>query len=428
MKKKNKFQMFNAPDGMIGRADIQVRARELDFVTSFANDIQALLDVMGITRMIRKQNGTVLKTKKVSGVLKDGHIGEGELIPFSKYEVVETPMGSIEIEKFAKATSLEAIADKGYAAAVADTDEEFKNDLRDVVMNRFYNMLRSGILTSNEPTFQMAIAMAIGRVRAKFKAMHKGITGVAVWVNELDLYEYLGNADVTLQTAFGLNYLQNFLGANIMFVSAEIPRGQVIATPINNIIAYYVNPSDSEFAQAGLEYTADAETGFVGFHAQGNYNRALSEAFALLGLRLFAEYLDGIAVITFTSDITLGIAPETETILGKNPADLQSNVVIGPSGISGTLKYVENFDQFSTGAKGNFLALKYESDADEVKVGLVPSMGSGMVTLDADMNSVMQITDASTQSLKVVMTKGGVEQTVYYELDKLFCEKETPEV
>ncbi|KAK9680672.1 hypothetical protein QE152_g38938 [Popillia japonica] len=144
----------------------------------------------------------------------------------------------------------------------------------------------------------MGVSMAIGQVKNKFKAMHKNSTGVAVFVNTLDLYRYLGAAQITIQSAFGLDYVENFLGADVVFISSEIDEGQVIATPLNNLVMYYVDPSDSEFSRAGLSYTTDSETGLIGFHTEGNYVRAQSEAFAIMGLTLFAEYLDGIAIVT----------------------------------------------------------------------------------------------------------------------------------
>ena len=213
----------------------------------------------------------------------------------------ETIYDTISIEKYRKAVSLEAIAEKGYDAAVNMTDEEFKADLQAVVMDRFYAQLNAGTLTGNEATWQMAIAMAIAQVKDKFKKMHRTPTGVAVWVNTLDLYRYMGDKDITLQTAFGMNYIKDFLGADTVFVSSEIEAGKVIATPYNNLVAYYVNPGDSEFAKAGLSYTTDSETGFIGFHAMGAYDKALSENYAIMGIRLFAEYLDGIAVLTVDS-------------------------------------------------------------------------------------------------------------------------------
>ena len=116
-KYKLDLQLFTGPDGMTGQDNLDVRAREIDFVTSFGKNIQALLDVLGIARMIRKENGSVLKTKEVTGELKSGDIGEGEEIPYSQYKVTEKVFDTIKIEKYRKGVSLEAIAEKGYDIA-----------------------------------------------------------------------------------------------------------------------------------------------------------------------------------------------------------------------------------------------------------------------------------------------------------------------
>lgn len=307
------LQIFAAPTNMTGQAQIQVRAREIDFVTSFGKNMQALLDIMGITRMIKKTNGTVLKVKKVSGTLRSGDVAEGDEIPLSQYKVEERDFDTIKIEKYRKGVSLEAIAEKGYDAAVDQTDAEFKSDLQNKILDKFYGQLKMGSLVGHESTWQMAIAMAIGRVKDKFEKMKRTATGTAVWVNTLDVYKYVGAAEITMQTAFGMNYIKNFLGADICFISSQIPENTVIATPLNNLVAYYVDPADSEFVKAGLAYTVDSETGFIGFHAQGTYERAISDMFAIMGVRLFAEYLDAIAYIAVGSSDTQTLGKLTLT-------------------------------------------------------------------------------------------------------------------
>lgn len=307
------LQVFAAPSNMTGNAQIQVKAREIDFVTTFGKNIQALLDVLKIVRMIRKENGSTLKTKKVSGELQSGEVAEGDEIPLSQYTVEETPFDTIKVEKYRKGVSLEAIAEKGYDAAVQSTDDEFKSDLQKKVTDKLYNQLKMGSLVGHESTWQMAFAMAIGKVKDKFDSMDRTATGVAVWVNILDVYKYVGAANITMQTAFGMNYIENFLGADVVFMSSRIPENTVIATPLNNLVAYYVDPGDSEFAKAGLDFTTDSETGFIGFHAQGNYGRAISEMFAIMGLRIFAEYLDAIAYISVGSADTQTLGTLTLT-------------------------------------------------------------------------------------------------------------------
>lgn len=339
-KKKFGLQVFAAPENMTGDAQIQIRAREIDFVTSFGKNIQSLLDILGITRMVRKENGSLLKTKKVVGTLESGIVGEGEEIPMSQYTVQEEAFDTIRIEKYRKAVSLEAIAEKGYDAAVQQTDDEMKSDLQKKVTNRFYEQLKKGSLTGHESTWQMAVAMAIGKVKNKFDAMDRTATGTAVWVNILDVYKYIGAANITTQTAFGMNYMKDFLGADVVFMSSKIPENVVIATPLNNLVAYYVDPADSEFVKAGLSYTVDSETGFIGFHAQGTYERAISDMFAIMGLRLFAEYQDAIAYISVGSSDTQTLGSLTLTSAeGSESGKTKITVEEQISSINNVLKY-----------------------------------------------------------------------------------------
>ena len=147
--------------------------------------------------------------------------------------------------------------------------------------------------------------MAKGNVINKFKQMHRTCTEVVGFANILDLYDYLGDANITVQSAFGFQYIKDFMGYRVVFLlsDAEIARGKVIATPVENINLYYVDPGDSDFAKAGLIYTTDGMTNLIGFHTQGNYNTAVSESFAIMGLTLFSEYQDAIAVVTVAEGV-----------------------------------------------------------------------------------------------------------------------------
>ena len=302
MKHKFDLQLHASPDNLTASANIDAETREVEFVTSFALNVNALLEILGITRKVKKANGSTLFSKTASGTLESGTVAEGDEIPLSQYAVTKTAYDTIAIEKYKKAVSLEAIAEYGYDSAVEMTDDEFATDLQDGILDKMFTMLKTGTATSYEDTFQMALAMAVGNVKNKFKALHRTATGTVAFVNTLDLYRYLGGAEVTVQTAFGLDYIKNFLGADVVFISNEITENTVIATALNNIVCYYVDPADSDFAKAGLMYTTDTEDGLIGFHSQADYDRAYSAEYALLGMRLFAEYLDGIAIVTVGTD------------------------------------------------------------------------------------------------------------------------------
>lgn len=289
---------------LTGVAQITTSVREIDFVTRFGRNWDSLREIMGIMRPVKKDPGTKLTSYIASITLQPGNVGEGDEIPYSQANVSPVAYDDLTLEKYAKAVSIEAVNKYGAVVAVQKTDDAFLNELQGKVLDRFYTFLQTGTMTSAETTFQMAVAMAIGKVVDKFKKMRRDTTSIVVFVNTLDAYRYLGAADLTMQTAFGMQYVQDFMGARTMILSSEIPEGTVIATPSENIVLYYVDPGDGDFAQLGLDYTVQGETNLIGFHANGNYNTAVGESFALMGMTLWAEYLDGIAVVnvgTFTA-------------------------------------------------------------------------------------------------------------------------------
>lgn len=298
--------------------DINVTVREQDFVTVFGKNWDALRTIMGIMRPIRKAPGTTLRSVQASVTLESGAIGEGEEIPYSRATVVEVGYEDITIEKYAKAVSIEAVNKYGAEVAVQRTDEEFRNELQNVVLSRFYTYLNTGALTGVAATWQAALAKAKGLVLDKFLKMRRTVTNIVGFANVLDLYDYLGTAEITVQNAFGLTYIQNFMGYSVLFLMSEpdIARGDVIALPVENIDLYYIDPGDSDFSQLGLNYTVQGETNLIGFHANGNYTTAVGEAFAIMGMTLWAEYLDGIAVISVGTETFTAV----ETTTGKNPA------------------------------------------------------------------------------------------------------------
>ena len=281
-----------------------VTAREIDFVSRFGNNWQALAEILGIMRPIRKTPGTQLVSYTASVDLESGSVEPGEVIPYSKATVLQYAKADLSLLKYAKAVPIEDVDRYGAAIAVQKTDEAFLNELQSVVLDNFYDTLTddTAAMTSTETTFQMAVAMAIGMVRDKFKRMRKNASEIVVFVNTLDAYRYLGAAEVTVQSSFGVDYIQNFMGARTLILSSEIEEGEVIAVPADNIVLYYADPGDGQFAQLGLNYTVQGETNLIGFHANGNYSTAVGESYALMGMVLWAEYADAIAIVTVDPD------------------------------------------------------------------------------------------------------------------------------
>lgn len=285
--------------GVTMTTDFTVEARRNDFVTSFAQNWNALREIMGVARPIKKQPGTVLKSYKATLTLEDGNVAEGAEIPLSKAKVTEVAHADLTIKKYGKGITIEDVDKYGPEVAIELTDEAFQNELLGEIMGEFYEFAQTGTLNPEGATdFQMGVALAVGAVKDKFKKMHKDGSRVVVWVNTMDAYRYLGAANLSTQTAFGIEYVKGFMGAETMILSSEIEEGKIVATPVNNIVDYYADPSNSGFARMGLRYTVDTEAPMLGFAVEGDYSTATGINWAIMGHKLWAEYLDAIAVVT----------------------------------------------------------------------------------------------------------------------------------
>lgn len=296
-------ESFTNPRDSLPNVYTSVTAREMDFVTRFGDNWEALRNILGIMRPIRKTPGTSLVSYTAEIALESGAVEPGEVIPYSKATITQAAKADLTIEKYAKAVPIEDVNKYGAEIAVEKSDDAFLTKLQNVVLTKFYTFLKTGTLTKTATTWQDALAKAQGEVLNKFATMQKDVTAVVGFANILDAYDYLGAADITVQTQFGLTYIKDFLGYSTLLLlpATQIDRNMVIATPVENIDLYYIDPSDSEFARLGLNYTTQGETNLIGFHAQGNYSTAVGESYALMGMALWAEYLDGIAKITVSA-------------------------------------------------------------------------------------------------------------------------------
>lgn len=295
-----KVETLTNPRDSLPNVYTSVTAREMDFVTRFGDNWEALRNILGIMRPIRKTPGTSLVSYTADVTLESGTVDPGKVIPYSKATITQAAKADLTIEKYAKAVPIEDVNKYGAEIAVEKSDDAFLTKLQNVVLNKFYTFLNTGTLTGTAATWQAALAKAQGEVLNKFATIQKDVTAVVGFANILDAYDYLGAADITVQTQFGLTYIKDFMGYSTLFLlpAAQIARNMVLATPVENIDLYYIDPGDSEFARLGLNYTTQGETNLIGFHAQGNYSTAVGESYALMGMALWAEYLDGIAKIT----------------------------------------------------------------------------------------------------------------------------------
>lgn len=277
-----------------------INPREIDFVSRFSQTWESLQEILGIMNPVRKTLGTKLVASKATVTLQPGTVLEGDEVPLSQATVTPVVYEDITLEKYRKRVTAESVAKFGAAIAVQKTDDAFLNELTNTVLDKFYTFAQTGTLVESYESFQMAVAMAVTLVKDKFKTLHLNYSDIVVFVNTLDVGRYLGTAEISMQTKNGIEYFKDFLGARTVIVSSEIPEGKVIATPADNIVLYYIDPSDGDFESLGLKYTTgNAPTSLIGVHTEGVYDRVSGDIHAVMGMKLFAEYIDGIAVASF---------------------------------------------------------------------------------------------------------------------------------
>jgi hypothetical protein len=269
------------------------RVREREFVEIFQGDIRKLVEALGVTRKIQKESGSVLKVQKVTGTLQPGSVPEGEIIPLSEFATTWEPIGEITLKKWRKATSIEAINDKGYDQAVTMTTDKMLKLVQREIRSDFFTFLATGTRTATGDGFQDTLANAWGQLQVIFE--DTDIQPV-YFMNPLDLAGYLGSTQANLATLFGFTYLKNFLGLGDVFLNSDVPKGKIYGTAKENIVCYFVNAADADISEA-FAFTTD-ETGLIGIHEGANYERATVDDTVVSGVEFLAENLYGVVVGT----------------------------------------------------------------------------------------------------------------------------------
>lgn len=288
-----------AETNLIKKEDL-ARAREVEFVEMFGYSIKKLVEALGVTRKIPKTAGAVLKSYKATGTLEDGTVAEGETIPLSKYKTVATNYAEITLKKWRKATSAEAIVEKGFDQAVEMTTDEMLKDVQRGIRKDFFTFLATGTGKASGTTFQAALAQAWGQLQVLFE--DDEISAV-YFMNPLDVADYLSTAQISLQTAFGMTYIENFLGLGTVILNSSVPKGTIYATAKDNLVLYYI-PVNGADLQEAFAFTSD-NTGYIGIHESSDYDNMTAKDTVVSGIVLFAERLDGVVVSTIGDATTV---------------------------------------------------------------------------------------------------------------------------
>lgn len=281
---------------LIKKTDL-ARVREIEFTEMFTGSLKKLTEALGVTRKIAKQAGAVLKMYRATGELENGAVAEGDTIPLSHYTTEAVTYKEITLLKWRKATSAEAIIERGYDQAVTMTTDKMLADVQKTVRQNLFAALATGTGTATGANVQATLAQAWGQLQVLFEDDE---IQTVFFMNPLDVADYLATAQITMQIAFGMNYVENFLGLGTVFFNSSVPKGKIYATAADNLVLYYIPVNGADLNEA-FAFTAD-ETGLIGIHEEPDYTNMTASDTVINGLELFAERVDGVVVGTIAGE------------------------------------------------------------------------------------------------------------------------------
>lgn len=284
------------------------KIREVDFVQLFTHQSLAkLIEALGVTRKIPMMEGTTMYYYTTTGTLQSGVVAEGNDIPLSQYQRNKVPIGEITLNKWRKATSAEAIVKSGYNEAVIETDMGLLRDVQKGIRTNFFTFL-NGTITGSVTATGVGLQAALANAWGKLQVAYENDDAQAVYfVNPLDVSDYLGKASITVQTAFGMNYIEDFLGLGTVILTSQITQGTFVATAKENIVLYYIT-MNGELATA-FDLTAD-ELGYIGINSGNAVKKnATVESLVMSGIQFFVEYGAGVVKGTITTATTTTTTP-----------------------------------------------------------------------------------------------------------------------
>ena len=276
---------------------------DIEFVDNFRHEYDRFEEILGLFPAETANAGQALYQYKISGTLNTSTPGEGEETPISRYNADKISVGEMEVKRYAKQTTVEAILKSGFEVAVTKTDKKFHQQLRASILGNFFTFLANGTGSANGVGLKATLARMEATLQDIMETYGDEPGTVLFFVNQYDIADYLAEADVTTQTLFGMTYIKDFLGVEHILSTNKVPEGTVYCTPVENIHIRGVDFSTLE--DAGLAYEVDS-LGLIGIHHDPNYNRGAAQTYAMVGANFLPEVLDFIVkgtIYATTADV-----------------------------------------------------------------------------------------------------------------------------
>lgn len=277
------------------------KEKSVDFTNTFEQSLRDFTDAIGASRLFPVQEGMNIKFYgKPEVELADGKVAEGELIPLSSVTPNVVESKEMELKKYRKATSGEAIQRYGLDNAIDITDAALIKEVQKNVRNDLFNLIQSGQAQDNlNPAngLQGALATVWGQLQTIFE---DDTVRPAVFAHPLDVAQAIADKQLTLENSFGLNYYTDLTGT-VVFTSPQVAQGTVYATASENLVVAYIPAGNSELGRA-FNLTAD-DTGLIGMkHFIGN-DTLTHQTLVVSGVTMYPERLDGVIKVSLESEV-----------------------------------------------------------------------------------------------------------------------------
>lgn len=270
-------------------------ALNVEYAKRFDGEVNALAKILGIVSPEVMAAGTTLYQVTVTGSLNTDSRDEGDEVPLSKYGTTVANMDSLTPKVYRKLTTGESILKAGLVNSVTREDNKMRKDVRNNIVGDFFTGLNTGTGTASGTGLQGALAQADAVLQDAMETNNDSAGRVVHFVNTFDIADYLGKANITTQTVFGMTYLENFLGIENVFVTNRVAKKSIIVTPSENLHLYTVD--FASLAAAGLAYQM-LDGGFIGVHHEPAYNRFGVVTNVATACKFYAEVLNYIVKAT----------------------------------------------------------------------------------------------------------------------------------
>ena len=290
MNKKDfmRLQLFaGAATNTTVAADLEP-AISIDFTSRIHQNIDELRQLLGVSELIPMAAGTDIKIYEMTKENTPAQVGEGVTIPLTEIKRKLKTTISITLDKYRKNTTAEAIQKVGRNMAVNQTDEKLISEIQKDVKKAFYTALATGTGTATGTSLQITLANLWAKLQTRYEDMD---VSPIFFINPQDVADYLGTAQLTMQTAFGFTYIENFLGLGTAVISPQVEAKSIYATAKENLNGAYV-PVSGDVAQT-FSLTYDT-TGTIGMTHQMKSDNATIDTLIISCVKFFPEYADGV--------------------------------------------------------------------------------------------------------------------------------------